>query len=39
MLIASNVPDGGIFEVSLLNANFEVVSDFVEIKTDLLKNV
>ncbi len=37
MLIASNVPDGGIFEVSLLNANFEVVSDFVEIKNGFIE--
>ncbi|MEH7122075.1 hypothetical protein V7127_02400 [Bacillus sp. JJ1773] len=30
--IDSNVPDGGIFEVSLVDGNFNVLSDFLEIK-------
>ncbi|WP_096155700.1 hypothetical protein [Bacillus sp. FJAT-45066] len=30
--ITSNVPDGGIFEVVLMEANFNIVSDFLEIK-------
>lgn len=37
MLIASNVPDGGIFEIALLNENLDVVSDFVEIKDSLIE--
>lgn len=31
MSIASNVTDGGIFEVTLISGNFDVLSDFVEI--------
>jgi len=32
MTIESNVPDGGIFEIGLVNGDFDILSDFVEIK-------
>lgn len=32
MAVNSNVPDGGIFEVAILNGDFDVLSDFIEIK-------
>jgi len=32
MTINSNVPDGGIFEVSLMNGKFDVLSEFIPIK-------
>ena len=37
MNIESNVPDGGIFELSIMNSNFDVKSDFVEIKNGNIK--
>ncbi|OIJ12699.1 hypothetical protein BKP37_12935 [Anaerobacillus alkalilacustris] len=36
--INSNVPDGGIFEVTVVNGNFDVVSEFLEIKGGSIKH-
>ena len=32
MTVNTNVPDGGIFEVSIINGDFNVLSDFIEVK-------
>lgn len=39
MSIASNVPDGGIFEVALTNASFDVLNDYIEIKDGKIEKV
>jgi hypothetical protein len=36
--ISSNVPDGGIFEVSVMDANLNIVSEFLAIKSGVIEH-
>jgi len=36
--ISSNVPDGGIFEVSVMDVNFNIVSEFLAIKSGVIEH-